>query len=74
MKSQELSVGHFFKVLSSLLSLSKDDHFLISVGLNVTLYMLEHLVLILHKDGFVRDSLRHLVSIITNQVDEDGVL
>jgi hypothetical protein len=72
MKSQEMRVGNIFKVLNSLLSLSKDDNFLISICLNVTLYMLEHLALILHKDSFVRDSLRHLVNIVTSQTDEDG--
>ena len=57
-----------------MLGLREYDHLLVAVGLDVLLDVAEHLLLVLHKDGPVLDSVRHLRRVITHHVNEDGIL
>ena len=74
MQSEELSILQFLEVLRSLLSLSEDNDFLVTILLNISLNVLEHLIFTLDQNSLVYDALRHLISIITNQINENRVL
>ena len=66
MQGQELSVGHLFEVFRGLLGLREYNNLFVSVGLDISLYMLEHLLLSLDQDSFVDDALWHLVRVIAH--------
>jgi len=73
MKCQELSVGHLLKILCCLLSLCKDDHFHVTIGLNEGLDMFHHTCFVLDYNCLINDAFRDLVGIISDEINQYGI-
>lgn len=74
MQCQELSELQLLEVFCRLLSLCEDYDLFVPIRFNVALDMFEHLLLTLVQYCLVFDAFRHLIGVVSYQINQDRVL